>query len=211
MNKPVIIIGAGGAGNIAYEIFRSNGVVVYGFLDDDKKPQTTIGDIPILGRTDVEDYLALIGDKCNVFVASDELELKEHMIQQLVEKQKVMPVNAIHARAQLADTVGIGHGNLIDGHVWLGAECELGHHTFIRAGSVIDHGVSIGDYTHIGAGCHIGEGARIEERTFVGTGATIVPGITVGQGARVGAGAVVVESVKAGITVFGNPAKEVKV
>jgi len=39
---------------------------------------------------------------------------------------------------------------------------------------------------------------------------TIVSGIAIGKGARIGAGSVVIAPVKAGATVFGNPAQAVK-
>jgi acetyltransferase-like isoleucine patch superfamily enzyme len=38
----------------------------------------------------------------------------------------------------------------------------------------------------------------------------IISGVTIGKGARVGAGSVVIAPVKAGDTVFGNPAQKVK-
>ena len=44
----------------------------------------------------------------------------------------------------------------------------------------------------------------------VGANATLLPGVEVGEGAVVGAGAVVVRDVPAGVTVVGNPAREVK-
>ncbi len=41
-------------------------------------------------------------------------------------------------------------------------------------------------------------------------GALQISGITIGKGSRIGAGSVVVAPVKAGETVFGNPAQSVK-
>jgi acetyltransferase-like isoleucine patch superfamily enzyme len=51
----------------------------------------------------------------------------------------------------------------------------------------------------------------VEDEVFIGAGATIIPGITLGKKARIGAGSVVIENVKAGDTVFGNPAKAIQV
>lgn len=51
---------------------------------------------------------------------------------------------------------------------------------------------------------------RVRRGASIGANATILPGITIGEGAMVGAGAVVVCDVPAGMTVVGNPAKEVK-
>ncbi|MBP9927344.1 MAG: acetyltransferase, partial [Cyclobacteriaceae bacterium] len=49
-----------------------------------------------------------------------------------------------------------------------------------------------------------------EDEVFIGSGVTVVAGVTIGKGARVGAGSVVIANVKAGETVFGNPAQKIK-
>jgi acetyltransferase-like isoleucine patch superfamily enzyme len=50
----------------------------------------------------------------------------------------------------------------------------------------------------------------IRKGASIGANATILPVIEVGEGAMVGAGAVVTKSVAAGVTVVGNPAREIK-
>lgn len=48
----------------------------------------------------------------------------------------------------------------------------------------------------------------IEDDVSIGANATILPGVRLGRGCVVGAGAVVTKNVPPGITVVGNPAKE---
>ena len=61
MDNPVIIFGAGGLGRAALEIFQSNEIVVYGFLDDNKDLHNTeIDTVPVLGRTEDDGFLKLI-------------------------------------------------------------------------------------------------------------------------------------------------------
>lgn len=50
----------------------------------------------------------------------------------------------------------------------------------------------------------------IEDDVSIGANATILPGVHLGKGCVVGAGAVVTKDVPAGITVVGNPARELK-
>ena len=72
MNKPVIIISASEFGKAALDILKSNKVVVYGFLDDNKKLHgQEIEDITVLGSTDNEELFKIIGKDCDVFIASD--------------------------------------------------------------------------------------------------------------------------------------------
>ena len=49
----------------------------------------------------------------------------------------------------------------------------------------------------------------IEDDVSIGANATILPGVRLGKGCLIGAGAVVTEDVKSGVTVVGNPAKEI--
>jgi acetyltransferase-like isoleucine patch superfamily enzyme len=48
----------------------------------------------------------------------------------------------------------------------------------------------------------------VKKGSSIGANATILPGITIHEGAFVGAGAVVTKDVPAGVTVVGNPARE---
>ena len=45
---------------------------------------------------------------------------------------------------------------------------------------------------------------------FIGAGAVVLPGRHIGAGAVVGAGSVVIHDVPEGVTVAGNPAREIK-
>lgn len=211
MNKPVIIICATELGKAVLEIFKSNNVVVYGFLDDNKKLHgTEIEDITVLGSTSDNDYLKIIGKNCDVFVASDDNSWKASMIKSLKKNQKSMPVNAIHNNAYIANSAILHHGSLFNQGVKIGANAEIGNHCIIHSGSIVDFTVKVGDFVQIGAGTIINSGAMIEDGAFVGSGVTIVSGVTVREGARIGAGSVVIANVEKNETVFGNPAKPIK-
>lgn len=51
MDNPVIIFGANALGRAAVEIFESNDIIVYGFLDDKEELHgQSIGELSILGK-----------------------------------------------------------------------------------------------------------------------------------------------------------------
>ncbi|MDJ1472097.1 acetyltransferase [Xanthocytophaga flava] len=211
MENPVIIFGAKGLGRVALDIFQSNEVVVYGFLDDDKQLHNTeIMDISVLGDTDDDGFLKLIGKKCEAFIATDDNKLRKHLVEVLLEKRKIMPVNAIHKQAYIAPSASISHGNLISAGVIINSAASVGSHCILHANTVVDYETTLGDLVQVGTGSIIGSGVTIENGTFIGSGVTIVSGITIGKNARIGAGSVVIENVKAGATVFGNPAKVIE-
>lgn len=212
MNKPVIILGAKNLGKIALEIFQSHKIDVYGFLDDDEKLHNQqIGTISVLGSTDDDGFLKFIGQKCEVFVATDDTKLRRKLVEILKERRKVMPINAIHAQAIISVVdCSIGHGNLLDARATLNAGVHIGHHNIIRVGAIIDYNAQVADFVHIGAGAVVGDNVKIAEGAFIGAGAVIVSGVSIGKNARIGAGSVVIRSVEANETVFGNPAEKVK-
>ena len=211
MENPVIIFGTGGLGRAALEIFEKNGVAVYGFLTDQKEEHgKEIDAVTVLGSTDDDSYLRLIGKKCEAFIATDENRLRKSLVKMLHDERKVQPANAVHSDAIIAKSAQIGYGNFINQGVKVGAGAKVGSHSILHSGALIDYNVVIGDYVQIGAGAVIGNGVVLEDGAFVGSGATIVPGVTIGKGARVGAGSVVVAPIEAKQTVFGNPAAVIK-
>ncbi|HEX5168525.1 MAG TPA: NeuD/PglB/VioB family sugar acetyltransferase [Cyclobacteriaceae bacterium] len=211
MDNPVIIFGVNAIGREAKEIFESNGNVVYGFLDDSKAIHgKEIDNVVILGSSDDDGFLKLIGKKCEAFVASDDNKIRRNLVKMLQEVRHVQPVNAIHKSSVIPASVFIGHGNLVDMGVMIGAGAKVGSHCLLHAGSLIGTEATLGDFVQVGAGSCVNASVTIEDDVFIGSGVTIVSGVQIGKGARIGAGSVVISSVKAGDTVFGNPAQVVK-
>ncbi|UXX80710.1 acetyltransferase [Reichenbachiella carrageenanivorans] len=211
MENPVIIFGTGGLGRAALEIFESNGNVVYGFLDDDKKLHNTdIDNIPVLGSTTDQGFLKLIGQKCEAFVATDDSKEKQSIAKVLIEKRKVMPTNAIHPSAYIAKSAVLGHGNFINANVTLGAGSDISNHCILHSGCTVDHDAKLGDFVQVGAGATVSAHVELGENAFVGAGAVIITGVKIGKNARVGAGSVVIADVAKGETVFGNPAVKIE-
>lgn len=210
MENPVIIFGANHLGRAAKEAFEANGNVIYCFLDDDKKLHNTeIDNVTVMGSTDDDGFLKLIGKKCEAFVAADDNKLRKNLVNMLQEVRHVQPVNGVHPSALLASSSDMGHGNFVDQRACIGAGASLGNHCIVHAGAIIGVEAKLGDFVQIGAGSILGAGVEIEDEAFVGSGVTVVSGISIGKGARVGAGSVVIAPVKAGETVFGNPAQKV--
>lgn len=206
--KPILIIGADNIGKMAYDAFASNSVVVYGFLDDNSKEEM-IDEIPLLGKTEDEEYFKIIGKDCEVFVASDDNKLKRSFVELLAKKKKTVPTNSIHYNANVSKTAFIGYGNLIGQGATIGAFAKVTDNCIIHANALIDTNAECEPFVQVGAGATINSGVTLKEGVFVGSGAVVVSGVTLGKGAKVGAGSVVIADVKAGETVFGNPAKKI--
>ncbi|MCC9167174.1 NeuD/PglB/VioB family sugar acetyltransferase [Pontibacter harenae] len=211
MQNPVIILGAQNLGTAALDIFYSNSVVVYCFLDDSKNlQQQEINNVSVMSSTEDSEFLKLIGKKCDVFVAVEGTPERKSLVKMLKEEYKVVPVNAIHRFSSVSEFAWLGHGNMIAAGAVVNNNAKVGDNCLIQSRAVVDTNAQIGDYAQIGAGAIINSEAVIEEGAFIGTGAVVVSGVKVGKNARVGAGSVVVADVPAKATVFGNPAAAIK-
>lgn len=210
MENPVLIFGAGSLGMQALDIFKKNNVLVFGILDDNKALHgKEFGDISVLGATDDEAFINIIGEKCETFVAIGERSVRKQLTEGLNERFKSMPVNAIHESSIISETAAIGHGNLFGARVTVGPLSKLGSHSLFQTASVIETAAEVGDYVTVGAGAVINDRVKVGNGVFIGSGAIIVAGIEIGKNARIGAGSVVVENVPAGATFFGNPARKI--
>lgn len=211
MKNPVIIFGANNLGRAARATFESNDIIIYGFLDDNAALHgTELDEISVLGDTDDDGFLKLIGKKCEAFVAVDDNKYRKSIVKMLNDRRKVMPVNAIHKAAVIAETAHIGHGNFMNMGVRVADNAKVSNHCILHTNAVVDFNAEVGDFVQIGAGSIINSGAVVAEDVFIGSGVTIISGVNIGKGARIGAGSVVISDVKAGQTVFGNPAKGIE-
>jgi sugar O-acyltransferase (sialic acid O-acetyltransferase NeuD family) len=210
MENPILIFGAGNLGKTVLDIFNRNNILVFGFLDDDKALHgKEIGEIVVLGDTDDDGFLKIIGQKTEAFVALENNKERKKVVDMLLNRRKVMPVNAIHNTAVVSEMASIGHGNLIAARAVVNPFVTVGNHCIIHASAIVDIHAKVADYVQIGAGTIINSDVELEEGAFVGSGAVIISGIKIGKNARVGAGSVVIENVADGSTVFGNPAKKI--
>ena len=210
MENPVIIVGAQQIGKTALDIFLSNGIVVYCFLDDKPELQhQEVNNISVMSGSEDPEFLKLLGKKCEVFVAAEDTATRKSTINLLKEEYQVVPVNAIHKFSAVSENAWLGHGNLINSGAVINTNAKVGDHCLIMSNAVVEAEVTLGDFVQVGAGAILNAGVTVEEQAFIGSGAVVVAGVKIGKKARVGAGAVVIADVPANSTVFGNPAKKV--
>lgn len=210
MIQPVLIFGAGALGKLALDVFSSNDLIVYGFLDDNRDLHgKEIGEIPILGHTEDDGFLKLIGKKCDAFIASEHSKERESLTEMIRESRHLQPVNAIHSEASVSIYSTLGHGNLIMAGARLGSFSSIGNGCIIHSNAVIEPDATLGDFVQVGSGSIVGEGVQIGDGAFIGAGVTLVNGVKIGKNASIGAGSVVMADVAANTRVFGVPAQKV--
>jgi sugar O-acyltransferase (sialic acid O-acetyltransferase NeuD family) len=207
--KDIIIVGAGGFGREAVDLISAINKVepiwnIKGFIDDNlnalekaRFPYSVIGSIK--GWQPASDETFVIG------IASP--KVKEAVVTMLKERGAVF-ATLIHPFANVSEWARIGEGCVVNGHASIGDGAVIGNYVHI-AGSMIGQDSIIGDFSTTTGYTNIAS-ARLGKRVMAGSHAVVLHGIKVGDDAIIGAGSVVVKNVKAGTTVFGNPAKKIE-
>jgi UDP-3-O-[3-hydroxymyristoyl] glucosamine N-acyltransferase len=161
----------------------------------------TIGAGSVVKRGSIIDDNTIIG--CNTIIGSEGF--------QLVTESGRTPMHITHVgRCHICSNVYIGDNTCVCNSLFEGE-------TYVGAGTKIDnlvhvaHNIFIGQNAVITAGCILSGSSVIEDEAWIGPNASILNRVVVGTGAKVGIGAVVIKGVAPYTTVFGNPAKVLKI
>lgn len=115
----------------------------------------------------------------------------------------------IHDSAVVGLNARIGAGTVICPVCRISSDCEIGEHVLVNSSSGIGHDAVVGSYSSLLGAVSVNGNARVGEGVLLGAGSMIYPGKTIGDGATVGLASVVLRNVRAGTTVFGNPARRI--
>ena len=211
MNRPLIIIGAGGHSKVLIDTLQSQAMEILGITDIDvnKQNQELLG-IPIIG----EDKVVFQYHPESVLLVNGigRVDGSNHRqgIFQYFERNGYQFAQVIHQSAIVSLNVTIAAGAQIMAGAVVQPGSIIGANSIINTGTVLDHDTFIGSHVHIAPGVTISGGVRIDDGTLIGAGTTIIQGIKVGANSLVAAGSVVIRDVPEGTTVMGVPAKEAK-
>jgi len=201
----LVIIGAGGHGQVVADAAIAAGFEVLGFLDDDRS---------LLGRqflgVSVLGPIKAAGDmNASCVVAIGDNRCRKHVVD-VLQLPIARYAAVIHPRAIVSPYAEVLPGAMVLAGAIVGPQAVVGHHSIINHASSIDHHDVVGAFAHVAPGCYAGGNVRIGEGAFLGVGVSVVPGTTIGSWATVGAGSVVLHDVRESTVVAGVPARELR-
>jgi sugar O-acyltransferase (sialic acid O-acetyltransferase NeuD family) len=132
--------------------------------------------------------------------------VKKKVVEQLKEKGAKF-ATLIHPSAMLHTYCTIGEGVVITPNSVISANATVGDFASIL-GSSVAHDASVGEWSTLSGKCALNGHVQCGKMVYMGGGVLVAPSKKIGDGATVGIGSVVISNVKAGTTVFGNPAKK---
>lgn len=209
--KHLLIIGARGWGREVFDIAQAcidagADITVKGFLDDKADALECYNNYPpILGP--VETYEL---QKDDVFIcALGDVNYKKQYAEIILKKGGEF-ISLVHPSAVLGNNAKVGKGCVVGAFANLSSDTVIGDFVTMSIRAGMGHDSTIGNYTHIGGNCCISGFVTIGESVTMHPGCVMVPHRKIGDNAIIGTGSVVLSNVKAGTTVFGNPAKKIE-
>ena len=204
----ILIIGAGGHGQVVADIFRARHASLLisddvGFLDDD--PERFGGGVTggtVLGT--LAEMTRIPHDA--VIVAVGENAIRARIFRRVLEAGERIAI-AEHPRSVVAEDVTLGSGSMVCAGAIVNTGASIGRNVIVNTAATVDHHAVIGDHVHIAPGVHLGGEVIVEEGALVGIGAIVLPRVRIGAWSTVGAGAVVTADVPPAVTVMGVPAR----
>ena len=125
---------------------------------------------------------------------------------ELLKEKGAMFATLIHPSVILHTYCSIGEGVVITPNSVVSANARIGDFASIL-GSSVAHDACVGDWSTLSGRCALNGHVQCGKMVYMGCGVLVAPSKKIGDGAIVGTGSVVIGNVKAGTTVFGNPAK----
>ena len=151
MEKKLLILGAGGHGQVVAEVAEACGYTEIAFLDDNS--DQAIGKI-----SDIDQFAGSFAD---AFVGIGNNKFRSELIEKLKKYGFGVPV-LIHPTAYVSKTARIEEGTVVEPNDIVNTHSVIGAGSIISIGSIVDHDVIVGRCCHVNSGAIIKAGAKID-------------------------------------------------
>lgn len=152
MDKKLLILGAGGHGQVVYEIATDCGYQQIDYLDDNSN--LAVGRIDDMARfkKTYEELIVGIGNN--------------HVREELIQKARELGFKVatlVHPTAYISRSATIEEGVVVEPRAIVSAHTTIGLGSIVSVGSIVDHDVIVGECCHINTGAIVKAGAQIPE------------------------------------------------
>lgn len=195
MNKPLIMIGAGGHACVLADILTQQGRTIIALVAPESSGKGALGGLPLWQEKTLsamvhpESCLLVNGIG---FMPGNDLRTRifsRYTCQGYRFASVVATGATVSPHARLGLGVQIMQGAIVQ------SGADIGDNVIINTGAIVEHDGAVGDHCHLAPRAVLCGNASLGTQVFVGCGAAVVQGIEVGNDVIVGAGATVTRPV----------------
>jgi sugar O-acyltransferase (sialic acid O-acetyltransferase NeuD family) len=190
MNRPAIILGAGGHASVVVDILRAVNYPIEGIVSVDKPKND-----PVFKEYKVfPENQSIYELCCEKFVLVNGLGIipgksRRESLQIELSGAGFKFLSVISPNSHVSEFASLDEGVHVFPGAVVNAGAQISGGTIVNSGAVIEHDCRIGEYNHIAPGAVICGGVRTGRLVHVGAGATVIQGLKIGDVSVVGAGA----------------------
>ena len=213
--KKILIFGSGDhARVILSEIIKHGDYQIIGFVDEDKKPGTSIetfrsinykvvGKISNLSSIIDTDTYGIIGVGFNY--------LRKQMSYSISEKYPTLKWATIVSKDSIINgNVNLGQGCIIHSGCIINNGAKIGDHCIINTKSLIDHDNIFSDYVSTGPGVTTAGNVRVGECSHIGIQSVVNQNISIGDNSVIGSKSLCTRDCDSLSIYYGSPVKKIR-
>lgn len=203
MNKPVLVLGAGGHATVIIDILLQLNCNVIGLVAKER-PKTQPVFEGLTWYSSDDDLLSFNKDSVLLVNAIGSLPGQEtrSKVHQKFKLEGYSFMTVVSPKAILSDFVSLAEGvHIMPGSI-VNANACIGEGTIINSGAIIEHDCVIGKHNHIAPGAVLSGSVFTGDYVHIATGARVIQGIQIGERALVGAGATVTKNLGRKETIY---------
>lgn len=203
MNKPVIVLGAGGHASVLVDILRQLDIDILAIISKEKPNESGIFKaIPWYQNDDA----VLNFDKSTVLLVNGIGSMPGNDIRYSIHsKFKQLGYgffSVISPKAIVSSFISVEDGVQIMPGCIVNANVSVGEGTILNSGAIIEHDCKIGKYNHIAPGAVLSGSVITDDFVHIATGAKVTQGIHIGERSLVGAGATATKNLESNKTLY---------
>ena len=209
LEKPLVLIGAGGHAKVVLALAVARGRKIIGVCDPVlvRDGVSVWNGIPVLG-----DDNALSQLDCSTFELINGIgqlvgsPLRRRIFERFSGAGHHFAI-LIHPAAWVAPGVKLAEGVQIMAGAIIQPGVLIGENTVINTKASIDHDCIVGAHVHVAPGATLCGNVELEQDVFVGAGAVLIQGLCVGHDAIVGAGVTLTRNLECKQVLIGAPSR----
>lgn len=203
MNKPVLLLGAGGHASVVMDILRQLNCTVVGVVAKDQ-PKALGVFAGITWYSSDEDVLSFGKDEVLLVNAIGSLPGQEvrFKVHQKFKQLGYRFMTVVSPKAIVSDYSLLSEGVQVMPGCIVNVNASIGEGTIINSGAIIEHDCVIGKHNHIAPGAVLSGAVVTDDYVHIATGARVIQGIHIGERALVGAGATVNKDLESNKTLY---------